>query len=220
MNHNRAHRRAAVVAAALVTGLLATATPALADNPPGIASVGAANFVEDGDTSYIADLAQCAVDGTTYRSTIGKSDTGVKFGPGYSTCTTTVVDPEEETTSTRSEANGTLFELSALVSESGPRLKVGSWRSTCSATQGGTTAGWSISGLSGFTGLPAQIPANYVLPIKRGTTVLATATFSEITLPNPNDGSLDMNLLHIRFTPASGITGDVVLGHVACSPTP
>jgi hypothetical protein len=48
--------------------------------------------------------------------------------------------------------------------------------------------------------------------------VLAEITFGEYILPNPADGSIALNTLHIRFKPASHITGDIVLGATACTP--
>ncbi|MEU5690263.1 hypothetical protein [Actinosynnema sp. NPDC020468] len=220
MKHSRA-RRVAAVAAALVTGLLATATPALAANPPGVASVAWADFTKAGDQTLIDDLAPCAVDGRTTNTSGPVSDSGVKFGSGSSSCTTTVVDADNDVTTTKSEAIGSNFELSALVAAGGPRLKLASWRITCQADQYGTRAGWGVGGLSGFPALPPVVPANFSLPLKKATgAVLATVTFAEVTLPNPNDGSIDLNLLHVRFQPASGISGELVVGHAACSPTP
>jgi hypothetical protein len=214
-------RRAGVVAIAVVAGLLAAAAPALADNPPGVASAGSADFTKAGQQVVVPTQAPCSVEGPTSSSAPAVSANGIKFGASTSTCTTTVVDPENEVTTTKSEAKGKLFELSALMTAGGARMKVNSWTITCTATQTGTNAGWQVGGLTGFTGLPQQIPANYVYQVKKtGGVVLANVTFAEVTLPDPNDGSIAMNLMHFRFTPASGITGEVVIGAAACSPTP
>jgi hypothetical protein len=43
---------------------------------------------------------------------------------------------------------------------------------------------------------------------KSDGTVLAEITFGEATLPSPPDGSIAMNMMHFRFTPASGISGE------------
>ncbi|MFD1152081.1 hypothetical protein [Saccharothrix hoggarensis] len=213
-------RRVGAVTAALVLGLVA-APPAWAANPAGVASVGSAAFTKAGTQVSVAPLAPCAVDGTTSATSEPAVRTGVRFGAGTSTCTRAVVDEASGTTTTTSEAEGADFELSALVSLGGPRLRVGKWKVTCTGTESGTSAAWSIGGLRGFPGLPEQIPANHVHEVKKGDgTVLATATFGETTLPEPNDGGIAMNLLHIRFTPASTVSGEVVLGATACSPTP
>ena len=214
-------RRVGAVTSALVLGLVAAAPPAWAANPAGVASVGSAEFTKAGTRVTVAPLAPCAVDGTTSNSSEAVSRTGVRFGAGTSSCTTTVVDPANNTTTTTSEAIGTDFELSALVSAGGPRLRVGKWKVTCTGTESGTSAGWAADGLQGFPGLPEQIAPNHVHQVKAGDgTVLATATFGETILPDPNDGSIAMNLLHLRFTEASTATGDVVLGSTACSPPP
>lgn len=214
-------RRAGVVAVAAVAGLLAAAAPALAHNPAGVASAGSADFTKAGQRVVVPSQAPCSVEGPSVASSPAVSASGIKFGTSTSSCTTTVVDPENETTTTKSEAKGTLFELSALLSAGGARLKVNSWTITCTAHQGGTNAGWAVGGLTGFSGLPQQIPANYVYQVKNaGGVVLANVTFAEVVLPDPNDGSIAMNMMHFRFTPASGITGEVVIGSATCSPTP
>ncbi|MBB5957525.1 hypothetical protein FHS29_004120 [Saccharothrix tamanrassetensis] len=218
MNHILA-RRAGAVAAALALGL--AGAPAHAAAPAGVASTGSADFTKAGRQVVVPAQAQCAVGGPTSASSTAVSQPGIRFGEGSSTCTTTVVDPQSDTTETKSTADGNDFELSALMSAGGPRLKVGKWRISCIGKQNGTEAGWQVDGLSGFPGLPEDIPANYVHEVKDSAgTVLARVTFSEVILPDPNDGSLTMNLMHFRFTEASTVTGDVVVGSAACSPTP
>jgi hypothetical protein len=207
-------------AAVAALGLVAGATPALATNPAGVASLGSADFVKGGVASTVPTQAPCAVDGQTSASSGLVTANGVRFGGGTSTCTTTVVDPANDVTTTKSETIGRTFELSALVSAGGPRIKISSWRATCEATQTGTNAGWSYSGMTGLTGLPNPMPRDYVRDITRPNgTVLATATFNSIQLPDPNDGSISLTMLRIQFKEGSGITGQVVLGSAACSPT-
>lgn len=214
-------RRVGAVVAALALGLAVAAPPAWAANPAGVASVGSADFTKDGTRVTVLPLAPCSVNGPTSGSTEAVARTGVRFGAGSSSCTTAVVDPGSGTTRSTSEAIGTEFELSALVSAGGPRLRVSRWKITCVGTESGTTAGWAADGLQGFAGLPDEIQPNHVHEVKAGDgTVLATATFGETVPPNPNDGSIAMNLLHLRFTAASGVTGEVVVGATACSPTP
>lgn len=220
MTHIRA-RRTGSVAAALAIALTAAATPALAANPPGFASVGSADFTRGDQRVVIPALAACAVDGTTAASSEAVVGTGIRFGAGSSSCTRAVVDPANQTSTTRSEATGRDFELSALVAAGGPRLRIGSWKITCAGSQAGTDGAWSLGGLSGFTGLPQEIPANYAHQVRGGSgAVLATVTFNEVLLPEPNDGSMAMNIAHFRFAPESGVTGEVVVGATACSPTP
>jgi hypothetical protein len=213
-------RRAGVVAFGIVAGLVASAAPALAASPAGVASLGFVEFTKAGKTTSLPSQAPCSVDGVTSNSAPAVNDKpGVKFGGGTSSCTTKPVG--DDRTETTSEATGQAFELSALVSDGGPRLKVGSWKAVCVGKEAGTDAGWQLGGLVGFTGLPTQIPTNYVHQVKSANgVVLATATFSEVVLPEPNDGSMAINAVHLRFTPASSVTGEIVLGSAACSPTP
>lgn len=217
--------RKSLVAGAVVALTLATAAPALASNPPGTASSGSADFAKADQTFKVEPLAVCNVNpeqaGTVTGSSPAVSKSGLKIGETSSTCTTEVVNPDEFITKTRSVAIGKAFELSALVAAKGPRLKIGEWKITCEATDAGTAAGWELKGMSGWTGLPQQIPSGYVHEIKAGTgTVLAKAKFTDTVFPVPNDGSISMTLLKITFEPSSGYTGSITVGTTACTPTP
>jgi len=213
-------RRVGVVAFGIVAGLVLSAAPALAANPTGVASLGFAEFTKAGKTTFLSSQAPCSVDGVTSNSAPAVNDlSGVKFGGGTSSCTTKVVGDNH--TETTSEASGQTFELSALVSDGGPRLKIGSWKAVCVGKESGTDAGWQLGGLAGFSGLPTQIPTNYLYQVKKPDgVVLANVTFSEVVLPQPNDGGIKINTVHFRFTPESSVTGEIVLGSAACSPTP
>jgi hypothetical protein len=213
-------RRAGVVAVGIVTGLVVSAAPALAASPAGTASLGFVEFTKDGRTSSVPAQAPCSVDGLTSSSAPAVDDQpGVKFGGGSTSCTTKAVT--DDTTESTSEANGQAFELSALISDGGPRLKVGSWKAVCVGNEKGADAGWQLGGLSGFRDLPADIPKNYVHQVRsKNGVVLADVTFSEVVLPEPNDGGIAINAVHIRFTPEASTSGEIVLGSAACSPTP
>ncbi|WP_181771878.1 hypothetical protein [Amycolatopsis pittospori] len=212
--------RAGLVGVLLLAGLGAGVSPAAASNPAGVASLGSAAFTKGSATPIsIASLADCAVEGPTTNSSGVVTKTGITFGGGTSTCTTTIVDPENDVTSTKSEAKGKDFELSALVSSSGPRIKIREYSVTCTATQTSTNASWSYSAASGLGTLPNPVPVGYVKPItKSNGTLLAEAIFNEQTLPG--NGSIGLTMLRIKFAPASNITGEVVIGRTACSPTP
>ncbi|GAA4539796.1 hypothetical protein [Amycolatopsis samaneae] len=212
-------KRAGALTALLVAGLAAGTLPAHAQNPAGVASLGSAGFTKAGTTSTIPALAPCAVEGPTSASSGLVTKPGVSFGGGTSSCTTTVTDPANDVTTTTSKATGTNFELSALVSLGGPRIRIRNYEVTCTATQTQTNANWTFGGLSGITGLPSPMPANYTKPLtKSGGTVLANAVFNTQTLPG--DGSISLTMLRIEFTPESGISGSVTVGSTACSPTP
>ncbi|MFS8105023.1 hypothetical protein LFM09_48780 [Lentzea alba] len=218
-------RRIGVLSGVVVALLLTAVTPASA-TPAGNAQVGRANFTRTGQPAVVVSpLASCDVNpdvaGTVTGSAPAVSRPGVKFGSSTATCTTTVVSEPDWVTTTRSEAKGTGFELSALVAQGGPRLRIASWTITCEATQTGTNAGWTLGGVSGFSGLPQQIPHGYVHDVKKPDgTVLAKVKFSEAIFPVPNDGSITMHLARLTFEPASGHRGEIGIGSTACSPTP
>lgn len=217
--------RKSLIAGAVVALTWAAAAPALASNPPGTASSGSADFAKADQTFKVEPLAVCDVNpeaaGTVTGSSPAVGKNGLKIGETTSTCTTEVVNPDEFVTKTRSVATGKAFELSALVAAKGPRLKIGEWKITCEATQEGTSAGWELKGMSGWTGLPQQIPSGYVHEVKASNgTVLARAKFTDTVLPVPNDGSISMTLLKITFDPSSGYSGSITVGTTACSPTP
>lgn len=217
--------RLGTVGAALVAGLLAAApagaatqaATAAATPPDGIAALGSASVTTSGETGSISPLAPCDVNGPTSASSTGGSIPGsVSFGGGTTSCTR-----DTTANTTASTANGTRFELDALVPWGGPRIRVAGYQVSCTATTGGTSAGWSFSGLTGLTGLPQQIPTNYTVPITgSGGTHVADVIFDEVVLPNPNDGSIALNLMHIKLFPDGGpTTGDILVGSTACAPT-
>src|SRR5439155_10583560 len=131
---------------------------AAADTPAGVADLGSAEFTKAGTVITVPTLAPCRVDGVASAMSASVKKTGLTFGGGTSSCTTTVVDPETEATTTKSEATGKDFELSALVSVGGPRIKQRSYKVTCTATQNGTNANWTFSGLTGIGSLPSPVP--------------------------------------------------------------
>lgn len=213
------NRTALAGAALAAAGLLAVAGTAAADTPAGVADIGSANFTKAGTTVSIPAQAPCSVEGPTSGSATAVSQPGIRFGGGTSSCTTEVTDPANDITTTTSTATGNNFELSALVSSGGKRIRVSSYTVTCKATQGGSNANWTLSGLTGISGLPSPIPANYTKPLtKSDGTVLANAVFNVQTLPG--DGSMTLTMLRIDFAPASGAIGSVTVGHTACAPTP
>jgi hypothetical protein len=221
--------RKRLIAATAVALAAVAAAPAFAGNPPGTASSGSADFAKADQTFKVAPLAVCDVNpdaaGTVTGASPAVSRTGLKIGETSSACTTEVVNPDEFLTKTKSVAKGAGFDLSALAGLSGgnkgPRLKIAEWTITCDATDKGTSAGWELKGMSGWTGLPQNITPGYVHDIKAANgTVLAKAKFTDTVFPVPNDGSISMTLLKITFEPPSGYTGSITVGAVACSPTP
>ncbi|GLY38061.1 hypothetical protein Amsp01_040850 [Amycolatopsis sp. NBRC 101858] len=211
-------KRAGLACALLVAGLAATTAPAQADQQAGIADIGSADFTKAGEPTTVPTQGRCSIDGPTSAVAESVSQAGITFGGGTSSCTTTVTDPGTDATTTTSTATGKNFELSALVSVGGPRVKLSTFTVTCTATRTQTSTNWSYGGMAGIPALPNPVPPGYVAPIKkRDGTVLANAVFNAQTLPG--DGSIDLTMLEITFLPASGISGHVVLGETACAPT-
>jgi hypothetical protein len=205
------------VGAALVGGLCVVSTgQAQAATPDGIASIGSATISMAGSANQLTAVAQCNVDDRATNSTAGPSIAGVvSFGAGTTRCLKNLA--HNTTTST---AIGTRFQLDALDQAGGPRIRIANYQVTCSATTEGTSASWQFSGLTGLGVLPRHIPSNYSVSIRGDTgQVVAKVIFNEVTLSHPNDGSITLNLLHIKLLPTSGLSGDVIVGATACSPT-
>ncbi|MFD4140065.1 hypothetical protein [Streptomyces sp. NPDC058572] len=219
MRHDSTRARGLSVGALAAACSLLAVAPASAANPAGVASLGSADFTKSGQAPVaVPALASCDVHEQTSNSSGLVSGPGVRFGGGTSRCTTTVVDAGSGETTT-SEASGKDFELSALLSVGGPRIGLESYKVTCTASSQGTKPSWTFSGLSGISGLPERIPSNHVHQVtKADGTVLAEVVFNEVIVPEPGDGSVALNALHITFAPASQITGDVVIGATACAP--
>ncbi|WP_167455030.1 hypothetical protein [Amycolatopsis kentuckyensis] len=207
--------RSTIVTALVVTGLAASgASPASAAPEPGVADIGAASFTKAGSQVEVAAQGHCSIDGPTSATAQVISKPGVTFGGGTSSCT-----KSPDSTSTTSSATGKNFELSALVSAGGPRVKLSSFTVTCVGTQTQTNANWTYSGLSGIPNPPSPVPVGHVSPLRKPDgTVLANAVFNIQTLPG--DGSIALTMLRIDFLPPSGITGSVTLGRTSCTPTP
>ncbi|MEU8636670.1 hypothetical protein AB0C38_31250 [Amycolatopsis sp. NPDC048633] len=216
---NTIARRAALAGTVLVAGLTMAAAPAQAAPQPGVAQIGSADFTKGETAIKVPVQGKCSLDGPKSATAQKVTKTGITFGGGTSSCTTTVTDPKTDATATASTATGKNFELSALVSAGGPRIKLSTFSVKCTATQKQTSSNWSYGGMSGIPNPPNPVPVGYVSPIKKSNgTVLANAVFNIQNLPG--DGSIGLTMLRINFLPASGISGQVVLGHTSCSPTP
>lgn len=203
--------RSTIVTALVVAGL--AVTPAAGASPASAsASIGSASFTKAGTTVEVPTQGHCSIDGPTSATAPVVSKPGVTFGGGTSSCTSS---PD----STSSSSTGKNFELSALMSAGGPRVKLATFTVKCEGTHTQTSANWSYGGMSGITNPPNPVPVGYVSPIRKPDgTPLANAVFNIQTLPG--DGSIALTMLRIDFLPASGMSGVVSLGRTSCSPTP
>ncbi len=205
--------RSTIVTALVVAGLAASAAAPASAATTASADIGSASFTKAGSTVEVPAQGHCSINGPTSATAQVVAKPGVTFGGGTSSCTS------PNPTSTSSTATGKNFELSALVSAGGPRVKLASFTVTCSGTQSQTSANWSYGGMSGITNPPNPVPVGYVSPIRKADgTALANAVFNIQSLPG--DGSIGLTMLRIEFLPASGISGAVSLGRTSCTPTP
>jgi hypothetical protein len=212
-------RRTGLLGLAVAGLVLAGVSPAQAVPEEGIASgsVGTIDATYNGAAVQVDPLAACDSQGSTDTSSQRFVKTGfVEFGPGTSTCE---VDPG--TGVAKAQVNGDLFRLDALRTAGGPRIRVTDYSATCETTKNGSSASWEVGGLSGIS-VPDEIPPNYLVTIPgkhAGDPPLANVTFNETLTPDPADGSMTVNIMHIELYPAGGPThGEIVVGTVACSP--
>jgi hypothetical protein len=200
------------LAATLAVAALAVVTPAEAAPQPGAADIGSAGFTKAGATVEVPPQAPCSISGPASATAQPTSQPGIVFGGGTSSCTTSGA-------TTKSTATGKYFDLPALVSADGPRVRLSGYTVTCEATRTQSSANWTYDGIAGIPNPPSPVPAGYVSPIKKADgTVLANAVFNTQHLPG--DGSVELTMLRIDFLPASGISGQVAVGHTSCAPTP
>ena len=202
-----------IVATSTMLGGQASAAPAAPKT--GAASVGAVSVTLNGVATDQASIAPCTTLGTN--STSGMTPVpGVVYGKADTSCTRA----KGEATA---KASGKRFKMSLLRAHRGPVVQLTSWSVQCSTKKTGSTATMTISGLTGVK-VPSTIPTNYVVKIpakKAGDPDLAKVVFNELVVPDPPDGSMVMNLMHITLfpdTPDSPEHGDITLGTVNCDP--
>jgi hypothetical protein len=209
------------IAAGLVAlaALTLAATPAAADPPAGSGSVGWTHGLVQGRPISIDNLAGCTVGGVSSASTNGVAATGfVAYGTGKSTC-----DTDTTTGAAQVTVTGRKFTFDGLKAYGGPVIKLTSFSISCSTVDNGSQSSIKITGLTGVT-VPSSIPANYTVDIpstQPGSPPLARVVLNEVILPDPPDGGLTVNLMHVTLFP-EGVaidSGEVVLGSVSCSPS-
>jgi hypothetical protein len=181
----------------------------------GAASIGAVSVTLDGVATDQASIAPCKTLGTN--STTGMTPVpGVVYGKADTSCTRA----KGEVTAM---ASGKRFKVTLLRAHRGPVIQLTSWSVQCSTKKTGSTASMTLSGLTGVK-VPSSIPVNYTVTVpghRPSDPVLAKVVFNELVVPSPPDGSMVMNLMHIKLfpnTPNSPDRGDIVLGTVHCDP--
>jgi hypothetical protein len=205
------------IAAALCTIALGV-VPAQASPGDALAkgAAGSVNATVDGEAVTVGAVAPCDTAGPPQGSSGEVAVTGVvTFGSATSTCT---VDAAGELASV--EVKGGRLRIDALLDHGGPRIRLYSYMARCNTTLTGSSSRVQFSGASGFE-VPSELPANHVITIPgaSGQPPLATITLNETIVPSPADGSMTVNLMHVRLFPQGGPDkGDIVVGTVHCAP--
>lgn len=194
------------------------ASPAQAVPEEAIASgtVGSVDATYSGASIEVDPLAECATDGVSVGSTAGYRLPGfVEFGSGSSTCG--IADDGVA----HAEVSGKLFRLDVLRAHGGPRIRMTGFSAECSTTENGSTASFHIGGLSGIS-VPPTLPPNHVVTIPGsgpGAPPMAEITLNETITPEPADGSMAVNIMHIHLFPEGGPhSGELTVGSVECAP--
>lgn len=214
----RIARRTGVVGLALTGLVLAGVSPAqaLPEEPLASGTIGSVDATYHGDSVEVGPLAECDTQGDQEASSAAVAQRGfLEFGRGSSSC---ALGSGVAT----AEVSGSLFRLDALRAYGGPRIRMTNYSAECSTTSNGSSVGFHIGGLSGLS-VPAQLPPNHVVTIAGrgpGDPPLAEVTLNETFVPDPPDGSMAVNIMHIRLFPSGGgdVDGDIVVGSVSCSP--
>lgn len=210
-------RTLSAIAAALFTLALAV-VPAQASPGDAFAkgSSGAVDATIAGEPVTVDAIAPCDTEGPPQGSSGEVSVSGVvTFASGASECT---VNDAGELASV--EVTGGRLRVDALRDHGGPRIRLASYEARCHTTLTGSSSWVQFSGASGFD-VPEDLPANHVvtIPGEDGEPPLATITLNETIVPSPADGSMTVNLMHIRLFPQGGPdSGDIVVGSVHCAP--
>jgi hypothetical protein len=209
-----------LAAAGLVlTGLVAPSASAAPEEAIASGSVGSVDATYDDDSVQLDDLASCATDGVDSAASTPVVVRGfLEFGDGSSTCAMSGDGVAS------ADVDGRLFRLDVLRDYGGPRIRMTDYHAQCATTENGSTASFHLGGLSGMS-VPPSLPPNYVVTIPGpgpGAPPLAKVTLNETITPDPPDGSMTVNIMHIHLfpdgSPSGEVGGEIVVGSVSCAP--
>lgn len=200
--------------------LVVQAAPAAAATGSGTASVGSVDILVGGTKRILQPpVAQCLTSGGNVQNAnqLIRLQGVAEFGEGATKCT---ADPANGRIT--AQASGKRFELNVLPRYGGPRIQISDFMATCVTTVSGAVARMEFSGLVGMAA-PQDLTPNYtvMIPSERPSEPpLAKIILNEIGTPNPPDGSITLNLMHVVFAPTGTgpITGELVVGGVYCTP--
>lgn len=211
---------AVVLAAAVLVVEVAAVPAAVAATGSGTASVGSVDILVGGKKRILQPpVAQCLTNGGNVQNANQRIrlQNIAEFGEGATKCTS---DPANGRITV--QATGKRFELNALPRYGGPRIRISDFMATCATTVSGAVARMEFSGLVGMAA-PQDLTPNYTVMVPSANPndpPLAKIILNEVVTPNPPDGSITLNLMHVIFAPAGTgpITGELVVGGVYCTP--
>ncbi|WP_179956884.1 hypothetical protein [Amycolatopsis anabasis] len=179
-------------------------------------SLGSARITVGGQTVAAEPIAACKVGGTLKGTSSGVSvGTTTEYGKGETTCTR---DDKGVSTAT---ASGKRFETRVLRQFGGPIIRVQTYGASCATTENGSSGSIQLGAVSGVQ-IPQEIPANHTVTIpgrQAGDPPMAEVVLNELIAPNPPDGSLITNAMHIKLFPRGGpAEGDIFVGTAGCDP--
>ncbi|HJQ46942.1 MAG TPA: hypothetical protein VJ870_11560 [Amycolatopsis sp.] len=205
-----------IVAAAMCLAVLPATAGADENTASGAGSIGAVDISVGSSGAHADPIAPC-VAGTTPGNrtdpvTVG---TTTKYGLGTTTCT------RNDNGTVSVQVSGQRFETSVLRRFGGPLITVRTFKAGCQTTQNGSSGSMELGNVTGFT-VPSNIPPNYTTTIPgrhAGDPPMAEIVLNELIVPNPADGSLVTNAVHIKLYPQGGpASGDILVGSATCAP--
>lgn len=218
MSHRINRTMVACAIAGVLGSALTGASAAQADPHETTAEghIGSVNVVLEGRPVNRAPIAPCDVadDQENSSGTVNVSDAATYWG-GTTACTWDTSDEAH------ARITGRYFSTRVLEEWGGPRIKVSSFKVNCQTRANGSSGNIQLTGLRGIR-VPETIPPNYTVTIPgriEGAAPLAKVIVNELVTPQPSDGSMRVNGLHIKLFPEGGpSSGDIIVGSVTCDP--
>ncbi len=214
----------AMLAAALSGGLLGggLAVPAQAQEQDSEwtalaeGSLGRVDMVVGGQSVRSGPIARCDADEQPRNNAgVAVVSRTTRYGRGETDC------GRDQQGTASAEAGGQRFSTEILRQFGGPTIEVRSYAARCRTTGNGSSGYMELSGISGFT-VPSDIPVNHTVTIPGKLPAdppMAEIVVNEVIVPDPPDGSMTTNALHITLFPEGGpASGSLVVGSASCDP--
>ncbi|TQJ05703.1 choice-of-anchor P family protein [Amycolatopsis cihanbeyliensis] len=215
---NRAMLAAALSGGLLGGGLLAVPAQAQAAEWTALAegSLGSVDMVVGGQSVGSGPIARCDADEQPRNNAgVAVVSRTTRYGRGETDC------GRDDTGIASAEAGGQRFSTEVLRQFGGPALEVRSYAARCRTTENGSSGYMELGGVSGFT-VPRDIPINHAVTIpgkQPEDPPMAKIVLNEVVIPDPPDGSMTTNALHITLFPEGGpASGSLIVGSASCDP--